>query len=232
MNKVNRFILIRFNKHMCLVSICLLNYLVHAQNLTSKDSSIAKDIIEQTSHFDVQYQKLTRAEDIFNKQPKEALALVEDVIVFTIDKQTLFYGIKKDSKDLNFLKGRAYELLGDFNIHNKTYSQALDNYLSAEYAYKRKGKQYISYKLVKNIALAYRMNKNYKKSLEYYLHTEITAKTNTLYKDVIHIQNSIGELYYIIGQKYLAESYHLNALDLALKYNYNKGIKEKHWLYS
>ncbi len=226
MNKVKGAIFIRYNKQVCLMFICLLNYLVDAQNLTSKDSSIAKDVIERTSHFDVQYQKLRRAEDIFNKQPKEALALVEDVVVFTIDKQTLLYGIKKDSKDLNFLKGRAYELLGDFNIHNKTYSQALDNYLSAEYAYKRKGKQYISYKLIKNIAFSYRINKNYKESLEYYLHTEIKAKANNIYKDIIHAQNSIGELYYILGQKHLAESYHLNALDLALKYNYNIGIKE------
>lgn len=226
MSRVGGTLCNRYNT-ICLIVICLFCYSLEAQPLTSKDSAIAigEDITKQVDQFEVQYQKLHQAETIFKNEPKEALALVEDVLVYTIDKQTLLYSIKKEAKELNLLKGRAYELLGDFNIKNKIYSQALDNYLNAEYAYKRRGKQFVSYKLIKDIASAYRLNRNYKKSLEYYIHVEELAKQKNVSIDVINSQNALGELYYILGQSHIAESYHLNALDRSLKHQYNDGIQ-------
>lgn len=225
MNKQGVFIYRNYYKKVSVLLFLLFCYIGYAQSLSSKDSSEFLEGIEQVNPFNEQHNKLQQAKAIFDDNPQQALTLVEDVLIFAIDKQGALLKGKQDVKSINTLKGKAYELLGDFNLSNQIYNQALDNYLKAEDAYKRKGKSFMSYKLVKNIALTYKFNKKYKKSLEYYLHVELIAKSKNVYTDVISAKNEIGELYYILGQVHLAESYHLDALDLALKYQDEQGVR-------
>lgn len=209
-------------KLICLVLFMVPDYKVLSQNLVSKDTAMALEVIEQNNSIESQFKKLHQAQIIFEDQPKEALLLVEGVLVYTIEQEK---GLGH-KVNLDILKGEAYQILGDFNFQNGIYDQASINYLEAYSLFKNNGEQHIPNKLVKHIALSYRYNKAYKKSLEFYLDFESKALDQKQFKEVISAKNNIGELYYILNKVSLAESYHMEALDVSIKHHLNSGIQE------
>ncbi len=216
-----------FNKYVVLyIVLCFtFNIGLNAQQLNSKDSARTFDENIQTVEFKEQYQNLYEAEQLFELHPKQAISLVENVLVFTIENKISLVKEDKPNKQVNKLKGSALELLGDFNLKNKFYNQALENYLKAERTYKKNNKRYDSFKLLKNIALVYKLNHKYQQSLDYYIELESVLEFKGDYINTIATKNSIGELYYILKQLKLAEKYHSDALTLALKNNYQEGIE-------
>lgn len=227
MSKLMNIINGMFNKYVSLyIVLCFtFNMSLNAQQLNSKGSSRVFDNNIQTVEFKKQYQDLYEAEQLFELQPKQAISLVENVLVFIIDNKVSLVKEGKPNKSINKLKGSALELLGDFNLRNKFYNQALENYLNAESAYKKSNKGYKSIKLLKNIAKIQKLNHEYQQSLDYYLELESVLEFKGDYINTIATKNSIGELYYILKQLKLAEKYHSDALTLALKNNYQEGIE-------
>lgn len=213
----------------CLLFIFFQAYIIHAQNVVSEDSSIAIEIVEQNTYIEHQYQKLHNAQLIYTNKPIEALQLVEDVLVYSIEKQKSIKTKKGTNKrfiqELDLLRGEAYQILGNFNFQKELYNQAVKNYLSAYQSYTKSGEENIPYELRRKISTAYKRNKSYQKSLGHYLSFESKAFDNKRFKDVVFAKNEIGELYYILNNKSLAESYHLEALELAIKHHDYNGVQ-------
>lgn len=204
-------------------------YIIQAQNVDSEDSSLAIEIVEQNTYIEHQYQKLHSAQLIYTDKPIEALQLVEDVLVYSIEKQKAIKtkkGInKRFVQELDLLRGEAYHILGNFNFQKELYNQAVKNYLSAYQSYTKSGEENIPYELRRKISTAYKRNKSYQKSLGHYLSFESKAFDNKRFKDVVFAKNEIGELYYILNNISLAESYHLEALELAIKHHDYNGVQ-------
>lgn len=197
------------------------------ENVRAQDSVVYDEGINQKDYLETQYLALKNARMVFDTNPKKALSNIEEILVYIIDNQIYIEQEKDESykNALSALKGEAYMVLGDFNFQNKLYSQALENYLKSHESYEIISDQSIPYNLIRNISFTYRLTKKYKSSLKYYLKLEILALENKRYNDLINAKNEIGELYYILEKPTLAESYHLEALELSSLHHYYHGVK-------
>lgn len=163
-------------------------------------------------------------------QPIEIEALLDSADTYKESNAFKAYGFVESALQIIIQNNdkeneiKAYDLIGDINLHSEQFDLAIENYFKSINLAKTINKPDLAYSSNKNIGLAYKLNANYDKAI-YYLNSFINVipkKSNQ--DDFIFAKLQIAETYELKGEYALAEQTYQEALEIEKQRNNSEGV--------